>query len=178
MEEILTRTPLATLATTMAMANKANGALLVLTGVLGVFSELTHPSLDFFSSMLLSVYVGGFGALLLRYEFSAGVDLRRDYGFMYTYLGRAAFLLLVANLAWTCSPIGWLAALLTNLNGLISAYIMYAHPSFVSGQASATAVGGFDGDQGSELIYTGGSSSSSFDPASDAARTRASRGGY
>jgi len=179
MAEIIQRTPLATLAKVMAFANKADGALLVLTGVLGFFAELTSPTLDFFSSVTLSIYVAGFGALLLRYEFAAGVDLRKDYGFMYTYMGRAAFLLLVANLGWGLRPLGWLAALLTNANAIISAYIMFAHPSFVSGQASATAVGGLEGEQGSELIFAGSCSSSSFDPASAAARARASSvGGY
>ena len=122
------------------------------------------------------MYVGGLGALLLRYEFSAGAELRQDFGFMYTYLGRAAFLLLVGNLAWTCAPLGAFAAIATNANALLSAYVMYAHPSFTSGHANALAIGGLDGEAGSELIS--GAPSSSFDPASVAARARGAAGGY
>jgi hypothetical protein len=183
---LITGMPLAKLAGYMSWANRGNGALLLLTGVLGVFGALSHAAADTFSSLLLSIYVGGFGALLLMYELSAGAELRRDYGFMYTYLGRAAFLLLCGNLAWTCDPLGMVAAISTNANAVLSAYVMWAHPSFVGGVASATAIGGFDGEQGTELIYNGGAhagigrSSSAgvaadggFDPASAAARERA-----
>ena len=68
---------------------------------------------------------------------------------------------------------------MTNANALLSAYIMYAHPSFTSGQASAVAIGGIDGDAG-DVLMVGSSSSSAaaFDPASIAARARDSAGGY
>ena len=177
-ENLITRTPLATLASYMGYANKANGALLVASGFLGLIHAFTSPSIGFFASILTSIYVGGLGALLLRYEFAAGAELRADFGFMYTYLGRAAFLLLVGNLAWTCAPLGAVAAVATNANALLSAYVMYAHPSFTSGHASATAIGGLDGEAGNELM--GGSlnsSSDAFDPASTAARARAASGG-
>ena len=178
MNAILT-TPLATLAKASAMINKGNGALLAVTGALGLFYPLTHPGIDTFSSLLVAVYVGGFGALMLKYEFAPGADMIGDFGFMYTYLGRAAFLLLAANLSWTCDPLGWLCALATNANALLSAYVMWAHPTFTSGQASATAIGGFEGEAGGEMLYTGTSSSfdpGSFDPASVAARDRAVSG--
>ena len=177
-------TPLATLASSMAWANKGNGALLLVTSILGLIHTLTHPGLSVLGNFLISVYVGGGGALLLLYEFTPGAELRHNFGFMYTYLGRAAFLLLVANLAWTCAPLGLLTALVTNANALLSAYIIWQHPTFVSGQASAVAIGGFDGDDGEGMIQSdsalgggrrnsfGPGSSSSFDPASDAARAR------
>ena len=176
----ITSQPLSRVAKGMGWANRANGALLLATGVLGLFGAFSHPAADMFSSALLSLYVGGFGALLLRYELAAGAELRQDYGFMYTNLGRAAFLFLIGNLAWTCDPLGLPAALLTNGNAILSAYVMWAHPSFQQGHASATAIGGFD-DSGTEMIYTGGSSSApqheyghsgSFDASSAAARMR------
>lgn len=180
---VIVRTPLATLANYMSWGNRANGALLVATGLIGLITTIMHPGLDFLGSLLVAVYVSGLGGLLLRYDLATAGDLRRDFGFMYTYLGRAAFLLLAANLAWTCAPFGWIAALVTNANALLSAYIMYAHPSFTSGQASAVAIGGVDGEAGDEL-FVGRSSSadsfdrSGFDPASEAARARAASGGY
>ena len=177
------RTPLADLAKSISWANKANAVLLCGTGAIGFFSALMHPTVDLFSSVLVAIYVGVLGAMLLRYEFSAGTELLRDFGFMYTYAGRCGFLLLVANLAWTCAPLGFFAAVLTNANALLSAFIMWRHPSFVSGHASATAIGGIGGGDGSELMMEGtagmhrASSASSFDPASDAARARAAAGG-
>ena len=153
----LTSAPLSRVANIMAWANRANGGLLLATGLFGLFGAFSQVRADMLTSALLSVYVGGFGALLLRYELAAGPEMRSDYGFMYTYVGRAAFLFLIGNLAWTCDPLGFVAAVLTNANALLSAYVMWQHPSFQQGHASATAIGGFD-DQGTELIYTGGSS--------------------
>lgn len=116
---IVTQQPLSKLTTMMSWANRGNAVLLVLTGLFGIFGAFSHPGADMFSSLLLSLYVGFFGGLLLRYETAAGIELRQDYGFMYTYVGRAAFLLLVANLAWTCRPFGLVAAIITNANALV-----------------------------------------------------------
>ena len=81
--------------------------------LLGFFSAVT-AGLNIFESALLSMYVGMFGALLLRYEFDTGMELRHDFGFMYSHFGRAAFLLLAGNLSWTCAPVGVLTAIATN----------------------------------------------------------------
>ena len=103
--------------------NKVCGAVLVLTGGLGIFDAVRHgviPSL--LSTVLLSVYVAGFGAMLLRHEFAAARDagFKRDCGFMYSHVGRCFFVLLCANLAWTVAPLGVYAALLTNANALFN----------------------------------------------------------
>ena len=162
---VITRQPISRLASVMSLANRASGGLMVLTGILAFVNALPAA----FSSLLLSVYVGGFGALLLLYEFTASTELKQDFGFMYTYAGRAAFLLLVANLSWTCSPIGFYCAVLTNANAAVQAYIIFAHPSFVEGQASRFAIGG---DDAAMMSY----SADTFDPASNAARARGSFG--
>ena len=64
----LVRQPLSLLCRAMRLANLATGALLVLTGVLGLLSALTHVSLTVLTSALLSFYVGGTGAMLLLHE--------------------------------------------------------------------------------------------------------------
>ena len=170
---VIQTTPLSRLTKFMAWGNRANAALLALTGAMGVFSMFSQPSSDLLSSALLSLYVVGSGALLLRYEMAVGVELRRDYGFMYTYAGRAAFLLLAGNLAWTCKPLGLPTAVITNANALFSAYVMWQHPSFVAGHASAVAIGGFDEAGGDELLDGQiATSDRTFDPSSSAARSR------
>lgn len=168
-DNAVTRVPLSRLALLMSWANRANGALLVLAGVLGFFGAFSSLATDMLSSALLSMYVGGFGALLLRYEIGAPGELRAQYGFMSTHLGRAAFLLLIGNLAWTCDPLGWPVAALTNGNALFSAYIMWAHPAFVEGSASPTALGGFD-DAAAGVVHTGTGSVFMADPAVQARR--------
>lgn len=160
----ITTQPLSRLSIYMRWANRGNAALLIVTGVLGIFGAISGGAGDVLSSALLSLYVGGFGALLLRYEFDVGMELRRDYGFMYTFLGRAAYLLLVANLAWTCEPLGLPTAILTNANAAFSGYLMFVHPSFTSGAVSATTMDGGDGS-GDELRDVT-RDSSSFDPSS------------
>ena len=112
---LITRQSLSQLTQWMSWANRANGVLMVLTGLfafLGAFSGS-------FSSALLAMYVGGFGVLLLLYEFRSSAEMQRDFGFMYAYVGRAAFLLLIANLSWTCAPLGIYSALITNANATL-----------------------------------------------------------
>ena len=94
-DTFITRTPLAKLTQIMAWANRANGVLLLLAGLFGFFGAFSRVATNMFASALLSIYVAGSGALLLRCEFGASDELRRDCGFMFTFLGRAAFLLLV-----------------------------------------------------------------------------------
>jgi hypothetical protein len=163
----LLSTPLARLTPMMKWANRGNAALLIVTGLLGFFGAFS-AGVDMLSSALLSIYVSGFGALLLRHEFAVGVEVNRDFGFMNTFVGRAAYLLLVANLAWTCHPLGVATAILTNLNAVFSFFLMAAHPSFTSGAASPTAIG--NGDETMEMTDVT-RNSSSFDPSS-AARMR------
>lgn len=170
-DNVITRQPLSRLVWMMSWANRGDGVLLVLTGVSGLLYALTHPKTDMFSSALLSIYVGGFGALLLRYEFGNPDSMRRDCGFMYTYLGRAAFLLLIANLSWTCAPFGLFAAVLTNANAILSAYVMWKHPAFVEGQVSWTAIQPGVSDESNTVML----SDCNFDPSSVSARDRASR---
>lgn len=156
----------------MRLANCANAVLLVLTGVWGFFAALDSPSADTFSSVMLSLYVCGFGALLARYVFWSSEALRRDHGYMYSFAGRAAFLLLSANLAWTIEPLGFAVAILTNANAVFSGYVLWRHPAFLEGQESRTAIGSVDSSAAGP-----GASSSGFqyaaDPASNAARAQA-----
>lgn len=144
------QTPLPQLTTRMHVANKANAVLLVVTGALGIVN-LFGDFLSLFSSVLESIYTLGFGALLLRHELGVETDeIRARYGFMFTFAGRAGFLLLVGNLAWAVKPIGWVTALLTNANAVFNLYLLYAHPDHIAGRSGSVAGragGGYAGMQ-------------------------------
>ena len=85
--------------------------------------------------------MGGTGAILLLHELRWEPELlRSQIGFMNTYGGRAAFLFLIANLGWTCDPIGLLTSVLTNANALFHGYILFTHPTFVSGRVQRLEV--------------------------------------
>lgn len=94
-----------------------------------------------FASALLSIYTTGFGMMLLRYELRIGPEsLQRECGFMYTFGGRCAFLLLTANLCWTCGALGLPAAIATNINAALNAYLLISHPAFTSGEMAWTTI--------------------------------------
>ncbi|KAL1523763.1 hypothetical protein AB1Y20_018688 [Prymnesium parvum] len=140
-DNFVVRQPLARLHSVGRAIHFVSAAMLLLTGVLGLLSTFDHLS-NALSSVMLSLYSAGFGSLLLRYELASTAladHFRARYGFMFTYAGRAAFLLLAGNLTWTISPLGWLTAILLNLGALFLGYILSAHPDFVSGRYSRVA---------------------------------------
>ena len=168
-DNVVTRQPLSRLATLGRYLNFACAALLVATGTLGALAafDFSQGVASVLPTLLLSLYSGGFGALLLRYELASGAladQLRERYGFMYTYAGRAGFLLLCANLTWTLPPIGWIAAIVVNTSAILVGYIVYAHPDFTSGHYDRMAIIGASGEQAA--------SGFSADPATLASRAQ------
>ena len=107
---IVLHQPMQRLSRYLGLLNRTCGAALVLTGGWAAFDALrSFDWPEVLGAVLLSVYVGGSGAMLLRYELAGDrsardVAFRRDYGFLYSHAGRTGFLLLCANLAWACAP--------------------------------------------------------------------------
>jgi len=166
----LQRQPIARLARISRFVNTANAILLVVAGGFGFWGAALHPAAhDAIASVMLSVYTIGFGALLLRFELRLGSDrLQRDFGFLYTFGGRCAVLLLTGNLVWTCDPLGLPTAIATNVNAGLNAYLLISHPSFTSGQLGWASI---------EDLATGGESGGDTfmarDPAAVAQSARA-----
>lgn len=126
-------------------------ALLMLTGGLGVFWAFGDMKTAV-QTMLLSVYSLGFGFLILRYEISSGAnaeEFRARYGFMFSLLGQAVFLLLSGNLTWMISPMGWVTAVLVNASAIFLGYVYYSHP-----EARMTLVSSVDQSSGFSDIST------------------------
>ena len=102
--------PMHRLSRYLGLLNRTCGAALVLTGGWAAFGALrSFDWPEVLGAVLLSVYVVGSGAILLRYELAGDrsardAAFRRDYGFLYSHAGRTGFLLLCANLAWACAP--------------------------------------------------------------------------
>ena len=123
-------------AKTMRAANILNAVLMLLVAPTalahGLANILAHDRL---AALLLSLYVAAFGTLLLALELGLHKQkLKHDLGFLHSYAGRCAFLLLVANLMWGCPPYGYFAAIRTNANALRSAYALRSHPAYASGR--------------------------------------------
>ena len=102
--------PMQRLSRYLGLLNRTCGAVLVLTGGWAAFNALrSFDWPEVLGAVLLSFYVSGSGAMLLRYELAGDrsardVAFRRDYGFLYSHAGRTGFCLLCANLAWACAP--------------------------------------------------------------------------
>ena len=138
------RTPLSSLVVCMRLANIGNGLLMIFIAVLGLIAagtgNVSGPS-GWLQTILLSLYAGAFSLQLLRYELRPSEKLKQEYGFLYTYAGRFAYLLLLGNLAWPIPPAGWAAALATNLNAFFNGYLLVLHPEFTGGRRSRISIG-------------------------------------
>jgi hypothetical protein len=138
----LHRQPMARLARISRWVNALNAVFLIVAGGLGFWGDVMRPLDGAFESALLSIYTTGFGVMLLRYELRLGREsLQRDYGIMFTFGGRCAFLLLTANLCWTCGDLGLPAAIATNINAALNVYLLISHPAFTSGEMSWMTIG-------------------------------------
>mmetsp|Transcript_18861 Transcript_18861/g.38408 ORF Transcript_18861/g.38408 Transcript_18861/m.38408 type:complete len:216 (+) Transcript_18861:23-670(+) len=160
--------PMQRLSLFISFLNKACGAALVLTGGWGVFDAVrTFDWPEVLGSVLLGIYVAGFGAMLLRYELAAARNaaFKRDYGFLFSHAGRSGFVLLCANLAWTCAPpFGFYTALLTNGNAVLNLYLLMCHPDYTTGRLSRLAIDGVVSGGQSHTVATeeGGSARSAL----------------
>jgi len=153
--------PIRRLAGALRAVNIANCLLLITAAALGFGSLLGEAAgvqlQAMASTALVSVYVLGFSGLLLCYELRLGAErLYEECGFLFTMGGRCAFLLLTANLAWACGPWWLVAALVTNGNAALHAYLLISHPAYTSG--------GLKWDSVDEVAAGGGGTSAPRDP--------------
>ncbi len=85
LEDHVIRTPIKSLGVCMRTTNAANAVALIVTGLVSILSgaALGNGGRRLLSTMLLSIYAAGFGALLLRCELQPASDhLRATYGFL------------------------------------------------------------------------------------------------
>ena len=85
LEDHVIRTPIKSLGVCMRATNAANAVALIVTGLVSILSgaALGNGGRRLLSTILLSIYAAGFGALLLRCELQPASDhLRATYGFL------------------------------------------------------------------------------------------------
>ncbi|OQR88716.1 hypothetical protein THRCLA_22809, partial [Thraustotheca clavata] len=107
----------------MRVGNILCSALQIFAGVTGFFSFLTLN----ITGSLVALYVVMFGLLFLLYECrlnSMEQRIRNNFGFLYTYKGRAGFIFFIGFLDFGMgTALGVLAGIVMTLAALINLYI-------------------------------------------------------
>ncbi|KAJ0399645.1 hypothetical protein ATCC90586_001900 [Pythium insidiosum] len=112
--------------------------LQALAGFLGLFDLVT---LDI-TSFLISVYAIIFALLLLAFECrfsSMEPKIREQFGFLFTYRGRTAFIFCVGFMDFGMdNTLGWLVGILMCSNAFFNMLVMMCHPEFRNGNLSGS----------------------------------------
>lgn len=130
--------------------NFINAIVLFIAGLLSLINvtNILTLSLSFY---FMSFYVMIFGLLLCCFEMRFSWSekrVRESFGFLYTYIGRALFLLFIASFCFglmsSNQSIGLPVGIVTAINALFNLIVMYRHgkmfqdPSSEYGTAEAT----------------------------------------
>uniref|UniRef100_A0AAV1TTR5 Golgi apparatus membrane protein TVP15 n=1 Tax=Peronospora matthiolae TaxID=2874970 RepID=A0AAV1TTR5_9STRA len=116
----------------MRVGNVVCSILQILAGAVGISSFITLN----ITGTLVSIYVIMFGILFLLFECRLSrmeTAIRANFGFLYSYKGRAAFIFFIGFLDFGIgSAFASLAGLLMCFNALINLLVMCRHPQFKS----------------------------------------------
>ncbi|CAK4072140.1 unnamed protein product [Aphanomyces euteiches] len=111
----------------------------IIAGIGGVFNLIALN----LTGALLSIYVILFGLLFLLFECrlkTMETRIRTNFGFLYSYNGRAGFIFFIGFLDFGVgSAMGTIAGILMCLNALFNLFVMLKHPEFTSGAVSKAA---------------------------------------
>ena len=140
----------------LRVANLCNGMCLITLGIVVFFVGVTSIS---FTSITVSCYVIFFGLLMSCLECNISnlaPRLQRNFGFMFSFLGRTLFIVFCGSMAFAMGNwLGYVVGALTVLNGLFNGYVICVHPAFKSGELSARGdpYGGYTGGEKEMLTY-------------------------
>ncbi|DAZ93532.1 TPA: hypothetical protein N0F65_000148 [Lagenidium giganteum] len=116
----------------MRIGNVLCSLLQILAGFSGIFSFVTLN----ITGALVAVYVIMFGILFLLFECRLSrmeTRIRANFGFLYSYKGRACFIFFIGFLDFgMSSALGTVAGILMCVNALINLLVMCRHPEFKS----------------------------------------------
>lgn len=122
----------------MRISNVICSILQIIAGITGITSFITLN----ITGTLVSIYVIMFGFLFLLFECRLSRMegmIRQNFGFLYTYKGRAGFIFFIGFLDFgMSSALGTVAGVLMCLNAFINLLVMCRHPEFKA-QLSANA---------------------------------------
>lgn len=141
---------------TLRMANMLNGLCMMLTGILVLLVGFVNIS---FTNITVSSYVVFFGMMMMCLECNLGnlaPKFRRNFGFMFSFIGRAIFIVFSATMLFAMDY--WIAFIVggvTMLNGLFNGYLICVHPAFKTGELKAAGdpYGGYSGGEDEMLSY-------------------------
>ncbi|KAF0720731.1 Aste57867_73 [Aphanomyces stellatus] len=123
----------------MRVGNIGCSVFQIIAGIGGVFNLIALNV----TGALLSLYVVLFGLLFLLFECrlkSMEARIRTNFGFLFSYNGRAGFIFFIGFLDFGMgSAMGTIAGILMCLNALLNLFIMLKHPEFASGAVSKNA---------------------------------------
>lgn len=113
----------------LRVANIINAIFVV---VVGIVSLLNLTNVVHISYYAVSVYLIGMGLLLCCFEMRIGfieARVRKNFGFMYTFVGRTLFLAFVASLCFGLSNDGLniTCGVVTAVNALYNGFIVWRH---------------------------------------------------
>lgn len=116
----------------MRLGNVLCSILQIIAGLIGITSFITLN----ITGTLVSIYVIMFGVLFLLFECRLSrmeAAIRSNFGFLYSYKGRAAFIFFIGFLDFGIgSALATVAGVLMCLNALINLLVMCRHPQFKS----------------------------------------------
>ncbi|ETV87965.1 hypothetical protein H257_01363 [Aphanomyces astaci] len=123
----------------MRVGNMLCCILQVFAGISGLASIVTLN----ITAVFVSLYVIMFGVLFLLFECrlsSLEPKIRANFGFLYSYHGRARFIFFIGFMDFgTGGGLGYLAGMIMCANAFLNFYIMYKHPEFASGNLSSSS---------------------------------------
>lgn len=116
-------------------ANIVDGILITLCYPLAL--TFSVADLSIFSNLFFFSYCTGFGILLVLFECNTKAlraRLKRNFGFMFSFLGRGFFLFFLASLCYISdSGLGTLIAIFTLLNACLNVFAMLTRREFKAG---------------------------------------------
>ena len=130
---------------TMRLCNCCNGCCLII-GAIIAFLIPTGTLLPSAATVTLASYVILLGILMMCAECNLMMlqrRLRNNFGFMFTYIGRALYIFFTATVAVALGNqsnyLMWSIGGITVLNSIFNAVIIFWHPSFISGEIKRDA---------------------------------------
>ena len=130
----LRETPIQRLLTYLRITNMINALLVLLVFPLGFITEALTLQI---STAFFTGYSIIFALIIFIFECNCGswqVRIRTNFGFLYSFVGRTAFLLFVASIclcAQTAS--GYFMFAITFLNATVNCVVLATHPAFKKG---------------------------------------------
>ncbi|KDO19452.1 hypothetical protein SPRG_15357 [Saprolegnia parasitica CBS 223.65] len=123
----------------MRVGNILCAILQIFAGIGGIASIITFN----LTAVFVSVYIIMFGVLFLLFECRLSrfeKTLRTNFGFLYSYKGRAFFIFFIGFMDFgTDDGLGYIAGIIMCINAFLNFYAMMRHPEFKNGNLSSSS---------------------------------------